>query len=133
MSVVGIGVDIVEIARIEAAISRQGDKFLERLFTSGEREYCASMRVPAPFYAARFAAKEAVAKAFGTGICGRLGWQEIEVRRQESGLPYVVLHGPAVTLRAELGISEILLSISHAEHYAVAQAVALGERPAVVS
>jgi holo-[acyl-carrier protein] synthase len=127
MRIIGIGVDVVEIARIAGSIERHGERFLNRVFTEGEQAYCEPMKAPAQFYAARFAAKEAVSKAFGTGIGPTLGWLDIEVRRRGSGEPYVVLHGPGAQLAQERKITEILLSISHSEHYAVANAVAMGE------
>ena len=126
MSIVGIGVDLVEIDRIEAAIARHGDRFLARIFTEEERSYCARAKRPGPCYAARFAAKEAVSKAFGTGIGERLSWQDIRVERRASGCPVVVLSGAGGDLARELGIDEVLLSISHSEKFAVAQAVAVG-------
>jgi holo-[acyl-carrier protein] synthase len=125
VKIVGIGVDIVEIARFQAAIDRQGERLLERLFTAAEREYCAGMKITAPFYAARFAAKEAVSKAFGTGIGAELGWKDIEICRRESGCPYVVLSGSGLLLAKKMRVAEVLLSLSHSEHYAVAQAIAV--------
>ena len=127
MTIVGIGVDVVETVRIEASIERHGDRFLSRIFTEGEVQYCSSMKAPAPFYAARFAAKEAVSKAFGTGIGAELGWLDVEVRRKVSGEPFIVLHGPGALLAERLGIRNVLLSLSHSEHYAVANAVAIGD------
>ena len=126
MNILGIGVDIVEIARIEKSITRLGEPFLRRVFTEAEREYCARMALSAPSYAARFAAKEAVSKAFGTGIGGSVGWLDIEVQRKTSGEPFIVLHGGASALAQRLGIREVLISLSHSEHYAVANAIALG-------
>jgi len=130
VNILGTGIDIVETARIGGSIERHGDRFLARIFTDGEREYCASMKAPLPFWAARFAAKEAVAKAFGTGISGQLGWRDIEVRRKASGQPFVVLHGEGAATAKRLGIDAIHLSISHSEHYAVAHALAVGSGPA---
>ena len=126
MKILGIGVDIVESVRIEGSIARLGESFLLRVFTESEREYCAKMHRPAVHYAARFAAKEAVSKAFGTGICQGVGWREIEIRRKASGEPFVVLHGGAADRAQSHGIAEVLLSLSHSEHYAVAQAIAIG-------
>ncbi len=126
MKILGIGVDIVENARIEKSIARLGEPFLRRVFTEAEREYCVRMAVSAPSYAARFAAKEAVSKAFGTGIGGSVGWLDIEVQRKTSGEPFIVLHGGASELAQRLGIREILITLSHSEHYAVANAIALG-------
>ena len=125
MSILGLGVDLVEVARLEQSIARHGERFLQRVFTEGEIAYCAGMKQAAPFYAARFAAKEAVAKALGTGIGAACGWLEIEVRRKASGEPFVVLHGAAAATAQRLGIASVLLSLSHAEHYAIAHAIAV--------
>ena len=123
MSVLGIGVDLVECARIERSLDRFGEKFLHRVFTGGEIEYSMSMKFPARHLAARFAAKEAVSKAFGTGIGKSMGWRDIDVHRKESGQPYVVLEGGAKQLAAERGASAVWLSLSHTEHHAVATVV----------
>lgn len=127
MTIIGTGIDIVETARISDSIRRHGERFLARIFTAREREYCAAMKIPEPFYAARFAAKEAIAKAFGTGISAHLGWLDMEVRRKASGEPFVVLHAEGAATAQRLGITSIRLSMSHSEHYAVAHALALGE------
>ncbi len=127
MKIIGTGIDIVESARLAASIERHGERFLARLFTDGERQYCAAMNKPETFYAARFAAKEAVSKAFGTGIGAQLGWLDIDVRRKASGEPFVVLGGVGAVTARRLGITEILLTLSHSDHYAVAHALALGE------
>ena len=95
MKILGTGVDIVETARIAGSLDRHGERFLARVFLEGERAYCGKMASPERCYAARFAAKEAVSKAFGTGIGAALGWLDIEVQRKPSGEPYVVLHGEA--------------------------------------
>ena len=129
--VLGIGVDIVETARIEGSIERFGDRFLSRVFTQGERDYCGSMPHSARHYAARFAAKEAVSKAFGTGIGRQVSWRDIEVKRKESGEPYVILHGSAAELAASLKVSQALVSLSHSDHYAVANAVLIAQDPPV--
>ena len=127
MTVLGLGVDIVETARLTAAIERHGEPFLDRVFLESERAYCAQAGVAVRCFAARFAAKEAVAKAFGTGIGAQLGWHDIEVLRAESGAPSIRLHGIGAETDARLGIREVRLSLSHSEHYAVASAIALGE------
>jgi holo-[acyl-carrier protein] synthase len=119
----GIGVDIVEIARIELAIARQGRPFIDRVFLASEQAYCEGHRQPGRSYAARFAAKEAVAKAFGTGIGASVSWLDVEVCRAESGAPFIVLHGAAAATACAQGVSQVLLSMSHSEHYAVANAV----------
>lgn len=127
MKILGIGVDIVETARIERSIAEFGDRFLARVFTERERDYCRPMKHAARHFAARFAAKEAVSKAFGTGIGTEVGWQDIEVRRKASGEPFVVLQGGAKSLAERMGVSETHISISHSDHYAVANVVLCGE------
>ncbi len=124
MKPLGLGVDIVEIARLTLAIERQGQAFLDRCFLPTEQEYCNSHREPARSYAARFAAKEAVAKALGTGFGAHLGWCDVEVRRKESGEPFIILHGTGAKTANRLGITTLLVSLSHSERYAVATAIA---------
>ena len=125
MSVLGIGVDIVEIGRFASAIERSGKPFIDRLFLPSEQSYCSPQREPARCYAARFAAKEAVAKALGTGIGAQLAWRDIEVRRKATGEPFIVLHGTGAETAMTLGVGSILLSLSHSENYAVANAVCI--------
>ncbi len=127
MRIIGIGVDIVEIARLDSAIQRQGRAFIDRCFLPTEQTYCDSHRESARCYAARFAAKEAVAKSLGTGIGAQLALHDIEIRRKASGEPFIVLHGTGAETAARLGISQLLISLSHSEHYAVANVVASGE------
>jgi holo-[acyl-carrier protein] synthase len=126
MNILGIGIDIVELARIESMIARHGDRFLDRVFTPEERRYCSNLRTASRCYAARFAAKEAVSKAFGTGIGARVGWLDLEIERDPAGKPSVCLLNAAAAFAQELGITQILVTLSHAEHYAVAQAIAIG-------
>lgn len=123
MSVLGIGVDIVECGRIEHSLERFGERFLRRVFTEGEITYCNSMKFPARHFAARFAAKEAASKAFGTGIGKSVGWRDIDVHRRESGQPFVVLEGGAKLLAAERKIAAVWISLSHTDHYAAATIV----------
>lgn len=125
MMIYGIGIDVVEVGRIEAAIERQGDAFLERLFTAREREYCSKQNRPALHFAARFAAKEAVSKALGTGMGGQAGWLDMEVERAESGAPKMVFSGKAAEFLTREGIAEVQVSLSHAKDYAAANAVAV--------
>lgn len=125
MIIYGIGIDVVEVDRIETAIERQGEAFLARLFTEREREYCQRQARPAMHYAARFAAKEAVSKAFGTGIGGSAGWLEMEVLRGENGAPTMLFHGNAADFLVAEGISEVQISLTHARDYAAANAVAM--------
>ena len=123
MSVLGIGVDLVENARIQHSLDRFGERFLQRVFTAGEIEYSQSMKYPARHFAARFAAKEAVSKAFGTGIGKAMGWKDIDVRRRESGEPYLVLEGGARKLAEERKVTKVLISLSHTENHAMAVVV----------
>src|SRR5256886_2057309 len=102
MSVLGIGVDLVECARIQHSLDRFGDRFLHRVFTGGEIEYSMSMKFPARHLAARFAAKEAVSKAFGTGIGKAMGWRDIDVRKKPSGEPFLVFSVWLRVIRAEV-------------------------------
>ena len=124
--ILGIGVDLVDVERIDRAIERHGEHFLHRVFTENEIAYCSAIRAPGPHYAARFAAKEAVSKAFGTGIGERLGFQEIEVCREDSGAPFIVLRGAAVQFARERGVQKIHLALSHTATHAVAQVVIEG-------
>ena len=123
MSVLGIGVDLVENERIQHSLDRFGERFLHRVFTAGEIEYSQSMKYPARHLAARFAAKEAVSKAFGTGIGKAMGWKDIDVRRKSSGEPFVVLEGGAKNLAAERGVSAVWITLSHTENHAMAMIV----------
>jgi holo-[acyl-carrier protein] synthase len=126
MSVIGIGVDVIECSRIKSSIERFGDRFLHRVFTEGEIEYSMSMKFPERHLAARFAGKEAVAKAFGTGIGKATGWRNIDIRKKESGEPFLVFSGPAETFAAERGVTSALITLSHTENYAVACVVLEG-------
>ncbi len=123
MSVLGIGVDLVEVARIQHSLDRFGERFLHRVFTDGEIEYSTSMKFPARHLAARFAAKEAVSKAFGTGIGKAMGWREIDVRKKPSGEPYLVFSGAAEQLAKERGVVSALITLSHTDHHAMAMIV----------
>jgi holo-[acyl-carrier protein] synthase len=120
MSVLGIGVDLVECARIQHSIDRFGDRFLHRVFTDGEIEYSMSMKFPARHLDARFAAKEAVSKAFGTGIGKAMGWRDIDIRKKSSGEPFLVFSGPAQELAAKRGVASAFVTLSHTEHHAIA-------------
>jgi holo-[acyl-carrier protein] synthase len=121
--ILGIGVDIIEVTRIRGSYEKFGERFINRVLRPDEIRYCLSHRDPAPFLAARFAAKEAISKAFGTGIGRHLGWQDIEVARKESGEPYVILHDQGVALLAERGAHRVHLTLSHTNQHAVAVAI----------
>ncbi len=123
MSVVGIGVDMVEVKRIEHSIERFGERFLKRVFTEGEIAYSTSMKFPARHFAARFAAKEAVSKAFGTGIGKAMGWRDIDVHKKESGEPFLVLHGGADALAKQRAVKSAWISLSHTDHHAMAMII----------
>lgn len=120
--IVGIGVDIIEVERMERAV-RRARRLLARVFTPAELEYCLRARNPFLRLAVRFAAKEAVMKALGCGW-GQVGWREIEVQHDGAGRPQVVLRGRARALAEERRIGRLLLSLAHTEQYAVAQVVA---------
>ena len=120
--ILGVGIDIIEVARIAASYERFGERFVNRILLPDEIAYCQSHKQPAPFLAARFAAKEAISKAFGTGIGAQLGWQDMEIRRKESGEPYVVLHGKGEQLFASRNAKRLLISLSHTANYAAAMA-----------
>lgn len=142
MSALYHGVDIVEVARIRRAAERHGERFLRRVFTAGELADCGAgggaLRYSS--LAARWAAKEAAAKALGIGLSGlgaapadesgrpRPGLHDIEVAREPSGRPALRLYGPAAALAAELGLSTLSLSLSHTAEYAVASVVGLAPR-----
>ena len=115
MSILGIGIDLVDCARIENSIARFGDRFLQRVFTAGEIAYSQSMKFPARHLAARFAAKEALSKAFGTGIGKSMSWRDLDVRKKESGEPYVVLSGGAERMANQRGVTKVWISLSHTE------------------
>jgi holo-[acyl-carrier protein] synthase len=121
--ILGAGVDIIEVTRIRGSYEKFGERFINRVLRPDEIRYCLSHRDPAPFLAARFAAKEAISKAFGTGIGRHLGWQDLEVARKESGEPYVILHDQGLVLLAERGANRVHLTLSHTSQHAVAVAI----------
>jgi len=118
--VIGIGTDLIEIARIEQSIARFGDRFLERVFTPAEMLYCRRKKNAAESFAARFAAKEAGAKALGTGISHGISWLELEVLREPTGKPTLALTGRAAARAQSLGVARISLSLTHSKDIALA-------------
>lgn len=122
---VGLGADIVEVERIRGVLERQGERFLSRVFTDEERRYCDSMKFPHKHYAARFAAKEAVSKAFTTGIGAELGWKSISVFHGERHEPKVRLDEKGLALLAHVGASHVNLTLSHTDGIAMAVAALL--------
>ena len=121
--ILGIGIDIIEVARVAASHEKFGGRFLNRILHPAEIAYCLSHKNPAPFLAARFAGKEAISKAFGTGIGAALGWRDMEICRKESGEPFVVLHGKGKELLEKRKARAVLISLSHTQVHATAVAI----------
>jgi len=117
---VGTGIDLAEIPRIRNSIARFGNRFLDRIFTPGEKAYCLRKKNAAESFAARFAAKEAAAKALGTGISYGVNWLEIEVTREPSGRPGLAFHGRAAQIADRLGVTNAALSLTHTNLLAMA-------------
>ena len=122
--VLGIGTDLIEIGRIQESIARFGDRFLDRVFTPGEIAYCQRKKHAAESFAARFAAKEAGAKALGTGISRGISWKELEVRREPGEPPTLHLAGRAAQRAATMGVQRLSLSLSHSRDAALAVVIA---------
>ncbi|HZL26296.1 MAG TPA: holo-ACP synthase [Acidobacteriaceae bacterium] len=122
--VIGLGTDLIEIERIERSVARFGERFLERVFTPGEIAYCHAKRGSAESFAARFAAKEAGAKALGTGISRGVSWKEFEVKRQPGQRPELHLSGRAAEIARELGVNRMSLSLTHSREMSMAVVVA---------
>ncbi|MCB1211322.1 MAG: holo-ACP synthase [Verrucomicrobiales bacterium] len=123
MAALGLGIDLVEVERIRALLERHGDRFKQRTFTAGEVAYCDACADPAIHYAARFAAKEAGAKALGTGFAEGVSWMDIEVTRAENGCPSLVFHNGAKTRATALGVKRCLLSLTHTTELASAHVI----------
>lgn len=122
--IVGVGIDLVEMERFKAAMKRHGDRFLEKLFTAEERRYCEAKWNRLAHYAARFAAKEAVLKALGTGWSGGIRWTDVEVRHAGTGMVVASLTGMARTVARKKKIRTVHINITHTEGHAAAVAVA---------
>jgi holo-[acyl-carrier protein] synthase len=121
--IVGSGIDIAEIGRIRNSVERYGERFLNRVFTAAEQAYCLRKRNAAESLAARFAAKEAGAKALGTGISFGVNWLEIEVVREPTGRPTLRFHGRALEIASHLGVAHAALSLTHTGELAMASVV----------
>ncbi|HXO35617.1 MAG TPA: holo-[acyl-carrier-protein] synthase [Candidatus Acidoferrales bacterium] len=121
--IVGTGIDIAEVARIRRSIERFGDRFVQRVYTPGEINYCDSKVNRAERYAARFAAKEAAMKALGTGWNHGVRWRDCEVMRLPGGRPTITFHGTAAEVAARLGVKNAALSLSHTAEQAIAQVI----------
>src|SRR5882757_4971016 len=124
--IVGTGIDIAEVPRIAQALARHGERFLHRVFTEGEIRYCDSKANRVERYAARFAAKEAAMKALGTGWNHGVRWRDIEVYRKPGSRPTIRFQGKAAEFAAQLGATNIALSITHTEEQAMAQVILEG-------
>ena len=122
-AVLGLGTDLIEVERVRLALERHGERFLQRVFTPSEIAYCGGMARPWPHYAARFAAKEAVSKCFGTGIGKDFGWQSLEVGHDPRGRPLAHLDAKGQALLAAMGGRAVLLSLTHTASLAQASAV----------
>ena len=126
MNLLGIGTDIIECLRIAKMIERHGELFLTRVYTPHEIEYCTARKAATQHYAGRFAAKEAVLKALGTGWTRGIHWRDIEVRNEMGGKPKIALGGAARELCEKLGITDVHITISHCRTHATAYALAVG-------
>jgi len=121
--VIGMGTDLIETRRVQESMDRFGERFLERIFTAGEIAYCMRKKNAAESFAARFAAKEAGAKALGTGISRGVTWKELEVRREANGRPTLHLSGRAAELAGAMGVRRMQLSLTHSRELAMAVVV----------
>jgi holo-[acyl-carrier protein] synthase len=129
----GLGADVIEVERIRGVWERQGDRFLQRVFTEEERAYCLSLKQPHKHLAARFAAKEAVSKCFTTGIGAELGWRSVSVYHGARHQPLVRLDEQGQALLKQVGATGVLLTLSHTETVAMAVAALIRAEPAATS
>jgi len=127
MDIIGIGTDIIECLRIAQMIERHGEMFIGRVYTQHEIEYCGERKAATQHYAGRWAAKEAVLKAIGTGWIKGITWRDVEVINQFGGKPVIRLYGGALASAKRRGIQEVQISISHCRSHAVAYALSLGD------
>ena len=127
MDIIGIGTDITECLRIARMIERHGELFINRVYTSEEIQYCQSRKQATQHFTGRWAAKESVLKALGTGWVRGISWRDIEIRNEPSGKPIVAVRGGAKEVVEQLGITKLLVTISHCRTHATAYAVAIGE------
>jgi holo-[acyl-carrier protein] synthase len=125
--IIGIGTDIIECLRIAQMIERHGELFINRVYTKHEIQYCQSRKLATQHFAGRWAAKEAILKALGTGWRRGISWRDIEVRNEPGGRPTVAMRGGARDVVEQLGITEMLISISHCRSHATAYALAQAE------
>jgi len=129
MEILGLGTDITECLRIARMIERHAELFVSRVYTPEEIRYCQNRRQATQHFTGRWAAKQAVLKALGTGWRRGIGWHDVEIRNESEGRPVVVLRGGAKAAADQLGASQVLVAISHCRSHATAFAVAVGEKP----
>lgn len=129
MSVIGIGIDMVEVSRIEELIEHWGPRFLDKIFTPEEQQTCMHRRFPHIHFSGRFAIKEAMLKALGTGLRSGLRWKDISTINNRLGKPTVQLFGRVRERADQMGVSTIFSSISHEQDYAIAQVLLEGSPP----
>ena len=127
MRVVAHGIDMVDCLRLEEAVEKHGERFLHRVFTQAERAYCLGKKRQTEHLAGRFAAKEAVLKVLGTGWRNGIRWTDVEVVNEVSGQPRVNLYEDCLRRAREMGIAQVLVSITHIQTHAVASAIGVGE------
>ena len=127
MHILGHGVDVIECPRILKLLEDHGDRFLKRVFTDHELDYCHKHKESTQHLAGRFAAKEAVLKALGTGMRGRMKWTDVEIANDDLGKPEIDLTGESADVAGKMGVTQVLVSISHTREHAVASAIALGK------
>jgi len=128
MDIIGIGTDITECLRIARMIERHGELFINRVYTPAEIRYCRSRKQATQHYTGRWAAKEAILKALGTGWARGISWRDIEILNEPGGRPVVGVRGGAKDLVEQFGITKILVTISHCHTHATAYAIAINER-----
>ena len=126
ITIIGHGIDLVECGRIRELATGYGDRFLNRVFTKSELEYCLGRRRQWEHLSGRFAAKEAILKVLGTGWRGKIAWTDMTITNDPAGRPLVSLSGESKKIAEKIGIKKILLSITHTQNHAVATAVGLG-------
>ena len=125
MQIIGIGTDIIECDRIGQMLTRHGERFTSHVYTDAEFQYCSGKKIAVQHFAGRWAAKESVLKALGTGWANGISWTDVEVVIQTGGKPTIRLYREAALRGTRLGISEVLISISHCKEYATATAIAV--------
>ncbi len=125
MDILGHGVDVMECPRLAKMLTHHGDRLLHRVFTPHEQAYCQQHKERIQHLAGRFAAKEAVLKALGTGMRGQMKWTDVQIANNDLGKPEIVLSGESALVAERMGVTQVLVSISHTREHAVASAIAL--------